>query len=84
MCVRAHVLTRVLACDGAHVRVCVCVRECVLVRVGVRLYVRSCVGCAYVPRPPKLNGCGKLQIFILSVKKLENSSTHDFAQHIAA
>ena len=31
--------------------------------------------------PPKLNGCGKLQIFILSGEKLENSSTNDFAQH---
>ena len=34
--------------------------------------------------PPKLNGCGKLQIVILSGKKFENSSTHDFAQHIYA
>ena len=34
--------------------------------------------------PPKLNGCGKLQIVILSGKKFENSSTHDFAQHISA
>ena len=39
---------------------------------------------AQVAQPPKLNGCGKLQIFILSVKKLENSPTHDFAQHISA
>ena len=43
---------------------------------------------ADVPRtgahPPKLNDCGKLQIFILSGKKLEISSRHDFAHHISA
>ena len=41
MCVRAcmctHVLTRVRACDGAHVRVCV--RECLHVRALVRMCV---------------------------------------------
>ena len=44
---------------------------------------------ANVPRPfaghpPKLSGCGKLQIVILSGKKIEKSSTHDFALHISA
>ena len=43
---------------------------------------------ADVPRaeahPPKLNGCGKLQIVILSGKKFENSSMHDFAQQMSA
>ena len=34
--------------------------------------------------PPKLSGCGKLQIIILSGKKIENSSTHYFALHISA
>ena len=34
--------------------------------------------------PPKLSGCGKLQIFILCGKKFEKSYTHDFAQHISA
>ena len=110
-------LTRVRACDGAHVRVCVFVSVCMCVcscawvcvclagaRAGARNCVHACEG-AHVPvcvsecvgahtsalegvrsrsYPPKLNDCGKLQIFILSVKKLENSSTHDFAQHISA
>ena len=35
-------------------------------------------------RSPKLNGYGKLQIVTLSGNKLENSSSHDFAQHISA
>ena len=43
---------------------------------------------ADVPRhgahPPKLNGCGKLQIVILSGQKFEKSATHDFAQHMSA
>ena len=34
--------------------------------------------------PPKLSGCGKMQIVILSGKKVVNSSTHDFALHISA
>ena len=41
-----------------------------------------------VPRhgapPPKLSGCGKLQIVILSGKKNEHSSTHDFALRSSA
>ena len=34
--------------------------------------------------PGQLNFCGKLQIVILSGKTFENSSTHDFAQHMSA
>ena len=34
--------------------------------------------------PPKLSGCGKLQIVLLSGIKSENSSRHDFALHVSA
>ena len=37
----------------------------------------------YGERPPKLNACGET-LYLLSGNKFENSSTHDFAQHISA
>ena len=95
---RAGARTCVRACEGAHVPVCVseCVGAHTSALEGARSHTcdRAC-GCAYVPalradlsrhgaHPPKLNGCGKLQIFIPSVKQLEPSSTPDFAQHISA
>ena len=52
--------------------------KCMYAYYIILLYMRAW---AY---PPKLNGCDKLQIVILSGKKFENSSTHDFAQHISA
>ena len=46
-------------------------------------YMKSRTCPAIRAHPPELNGCGKLQIFILSGKKFENYSTHDFAQHFS-
>ena len=61
MCVRMHVLTRMRACDGAHVLVCVCMSVCMCVcacargcafadagvRAGERTCVRACEGVMY-------------------------------------
>ena len=59
------ILLNIVKCACAYGRACGRLRERTCVREGAH--------------PPKLNGCGKLQICILSGKKLENSSTHDFA-----
>ena len=85
-----HACGRAYARARARVRarMCMCVRERVRARVGAHVCGLDMVGsrtcgraCAY---PSKQNGCGKLQIVVLSGKKLENSSMLDFAQHISA